>query len=275
MGRMSTSDYGQDPPRPGYGPDYTQPSYPNPQTYRESPYEDPNYTQPAEPNYFQPAEPNYYQPGYGPDADETQPVAQHFAAPRMGWERPEWEEEEPPPEGNFGRVLIALGVGSLVAVGLGVYGSTHEPTGEAVSLAGFTSGLHAKSWLATASFALVIIQLLSALAMWGRLPGVRGGGPVSAKLHRWSGRLAVLVSLPVAAHCLYALGFQSYDTRVVLHSLLGCFFYGIFICKMIVLAKDDQKPWVVPVIGGLVFTGLTGLWLTSSLWFFSNVGVQL
>jgi hypothetical protein len=276
MGRMSTPDFGQD--RPGYpGQDYTQPTYPNPQTYRESPYEDPNYAQPpADPNFFQPAEPNYFQPGYPQDAEETQPVAQHFAAPRADWEpRPSWEMDDEPPEGNFGRVVLALGIGSLVAVGLGVYGGTHDPTGEAVSLAGFTSGLHAKAWLASASFALVIIQLLSALAMWGRLPGVRGGGPVSAKLHRWSGRLAVLVSLPVAAHCLYALGFQSYDTRVLVHSLLGCFFYGIFVCKMIVLAKDDQKPWVIPVIGGLVFTGLTGLWLTSSLWFFSNVGVQL
>ncbi len=224
--------------------------------------------------------------GPQPDADMTQPVQQHWTSPRAGWDEqpppqqpgwdgPGWEiEREPEPEGNFGRVLVALGIGSLIAIALGVYGSLHEPTGEAISLAGFSSGLHAKAWLATISFALVIVQLLSAMAMWGRLPGVRGGGPVSAKLHRWSGRFAVLVSLPVAAHCLYALGFQSFDTRVLLHSLLGCFFYGIFVCKMIVLARDDQKPWVLPVIGGLVFTGLTALWLTSSLWFFSNVGVQ-
>ncbi len=214
--------------------------------------------------------------GPEPDPDMTQPVAQHWTTPRVGWETPPWETEpEEEPSGNFGRILLALGIGSLVSVGLGVYGSVHEPSGEALNLAGFSDGLHAKAWLASAVFALVIVQLLSALAMWGRLPGVQGGGRVSAKLHRWSGRLAVLVSLPVAAHCLYALGFQSFDTRVLVHSLLGCFFYGIFICKMIVLSRDDQKPWVLPVIGGLVFTALTGLWLTSSLWFFSNVGVHL
>ncbi len=212
------------------------------------------------------------------DADITQPVQQHWTTERVGWDSPSpgWEvDPDEPPSGNFGRVLIAMGIGSLVAVALGVYGSAHDPTGAAISLAGFSTGLHAKAWLASASFALVIVQLLSALAMWGRLPGVRGGGPTSAWLHRWSGRLAVLISLPVAAHCLYALGFQSFDTRVLLHSLLGCFFYGVFVCKMIVLARDDQKPWVLPVIGGLVFSGLTGLWLTSSLWFFSNVGLQL
>jgi hypothetical protein len=250
---MSTSDFGS-PERgqPGYGqPEYAQPEY---------------------------GQPDYYgqQPAYGPDAEATQPVDQHFTSPRVGWDGPGWEaDEEEPPSGNFGRVLLALAIGSLVSVALGVYGSVHDPSGEALNLAGFSDGLHAKAWLASAAFALVIVQLLSALAMWGRLPGVRGGGPVSAKLHRWSGRFAVLISLPVAAHCLYALGFQTFDTRVLLHSLLGCFFYGIFICKMIVLSKDDQKPWVLPVIGGLVFAGLTGLWVTSSLWFFSNVGLHL
>ncbi len=263
MRRMSTSDYGRQWPEQGQ-PDYTQPV--------QQPVQQPEFGQ----TYGQTYGETYGQQGFDPDVEETQPVQQHFTSPRVDWDStPAWEGGEEEPPGNFGRVLLALGVGSLVAVGLGVYGSTHEPTGEALNLAGFSSGLHAKAWLASAAFALVIVQLLSALAMWGRLPGVRGGGPVSAKLHKWSGRLAVLISLPVAAHCLYALGFQSVDTRVVMHSLLGCFFYGIFVCKMIVLSREDQKPWVIPVLGGVVFTALTGLWLTSSLWFFSNVGVQL
>jgi uncharacterized protein DUF6529 len=252
MRRMSTPSFGQPDYQPGYQPEY-QPDFGQPE------YGGQEYTQPA----------------FGTDADATQPVNEHFTSARVGWDGPGWEESDEEPPGNFRRVLIALGVGSLVAVGLGVYGSVHKPTGEALNLAGFSDGLHAKAWLATAAFALVIVQLLSALAMWGRLPGTQGGGVVAAKLHRWSGRLAVLISLPVAAHCLYALGFQSFDTRVVLHSLLGCFFYGIFICKMIVLARDDQKPWVLPVIGGLVFTGLTGLWLTSALWLFSDSGLHL
>ena len=264
MRRMSTPDHGQ---QPEYGrPEYGQPEYGQP-AYTEPAYTEPTYGDAAA----------YTDQMYAADADATQPVRQHLTAPRVGWDGPGWEEaeDEEEPAGNFGRMLIALGVGSLVAVALGVYASAHDPTGQALNLAGFTDGLHAKAWLATAAFALVIVQLLSALAMWGKLPGVAGGGALSAKLHRWSGRLAVLISLPVAAHCLYALGFQTADTRVLLHSLLGCFFYGIFITKMIVLAKDDQKPWVIPVVGGLVFTGLTGLWLTSSLWLFSNSGVHL
>jgi uncharacterized protein DUF6529 len=181
---------------------------------------------------------------------------------------------EQPRRTNFRPVLIALAIGSLVSVAIGVYGGLHDPTGQAFNLAGFSSGLHAKAWLTSVVFALAIVQVISALAMWGKLPGIKGGGKVSTVLHRWSGRLAVVVSLPVAAHCLYALGFQGFDIRVLVHSLLGCFFYGIFVCKMLVLTRDDGPSWLLPVVGGAVFTGLTGLWLTSSLWFFTEFGVS-
>ena len=181
---------------------------------------------------------------------------------------------EQPSQSNFWPVMLALAIGSLVTVAIGAYSGLHDPTGQAFNLAGFSSGLHAKSWLASLVFALTVVQLVSALAMWGRLPGISGGGRVTSVLHRWSGRLAVLVSLPVAAHCLYALGFQGFDTRVLVHSLLGCLLYGIFVCKMIVLTRHDSPGWVVPVAGGILFTTLTGLWLTSSLWFFTQFGLS-
>jgi hypothetical protein len=76
-------------------------------------------------------------------------------------------------------------------------------------------------------------------------------------------------------HCLYALGFQSFDTRVLLHSLLGCFFYGIFVCKMLLLRRDGAPGWALPVVGGVLFTALVALWLSSALWFFTNFGVTL
>jgi hypothetical protein len=215
--------------------------------------------------------------GPQPDTDATQPVPQHWMRPpaaQTNWTTGEWEiDNDEPRRNNFGPVLIALVIGSLVAVAIGVYGKVHTPTNQAFSLAGFSSGLHAKSWLGSIAFLLAVVQIISSLAMWGRLPGVHGDGRVAGILHRWSGRLAVLVSLPVAAHCLYALGFQGFDTRVLVHSLFGCFFYGIFVCKMIVLTRDGKPGWVLPVVGGAVFTGLTGLWLTSSVWFFTEFGV--
>jgi hypothetical protein len=164
-------------------------------------------------------------------------------------------------------------IGAAVSVALGVYGKLHTPTGVAVSLAGFSSAQAAKAWLASGAFMLALVQLGSALAMYGRLPG-GWSPPWAGTLHRWSGRGAFLLAVPVAVHCLYALGFASYDTRTLIHSLVGCLLFGAFTAKMLALPRRGLAGWVLPLLGGLVFTALVVLWLTSSYWFFTTVGVQ-
>ena len=171
-------------------------------------------------------------------------------------------------------ILMPLVVGSAVAIALGVYGRLHEPTGVAVSVAGFSGARSVKAWLTTVVFLLALIQLGSALAMAGRLTG-RVPPPWTPALHRWSGRAAVLLAVPVMVHCLYALGFQPDTPRVLVHSVLGCFFFGAFVAKMLMLTRPGVPGWAIPVIGGLVFSGVAGLWLTSSLWFFTTFGVTL
>jgi len=174
----------------------------------------------------------------------------------------------PTPPARIGALLIAVSVGILVSVGLGVYGRLHEPTGTGLSVAGFSSGIAAKSWLGSAAIALVVIQLLSAVMMY------RTGASWLATVHRWSGRVAVLATVPVAVHCLYALGFQLGSPRVLAHSLAACFVYGLFVAKMLVLPRPNLPRWGIPVLGGLLFTALTTVWLTSSLWFFSTSGLR-
>lgn len=170
-----------------------------------------------------------------------------------------------------GGMLVAVAVGTLVSVGLGVYGSTHEATFFAFNLAGFSSGIAAKAWLATLAFLLAVVQLVSAMIMYGRIP-VTAPSWIGG-LHRWSGRLAVIVTVPVAVHCLYALGFQSGEPRVLLHSLFGCFFYGAFVAKMLLLRRPNAPGWGLPLLGGSVFSALTAIWLTSSVWFFATTGI--
>ena len=119
---------------------------------------------------------------------------------------------------------------------------------------------------------MALFQLTSAFAMYRLIPGGRAPSWIGTA-HVWSGRLAVLASVPVAVHCLYALGFQSYDNRVLFHSLFGCFFYGAFVTKMVLLTRKGLQGWVIPVAGGLVFFGLVYIWLTSALWFFQTTGV--
>jgi uncharacterized protein DUF6529 len=170
------------------------------------------------------------------------------------------------------RVAIPLSIGAAVAVVLGLYGRIHDPTGVAINVAGFSSTRSVKSWLATLAIVLALVQLVSAMALFGHLRPLAGRKWVGP-LHRWSGRAAVAVTLPVVAHCLYALGFQYDEPRVLVHSLLGCFFYGAFVAKMLTLSRSDLPRWLLPVVGGAVFAVLVGLWLTSSLWFFTTFGI--
>ncbi|MDN5916028.1 MAG: DUF6529 family protein [Pseudonocardia sp.] len=171
-------------------------------------------------------------------------------------------------------ILLPVAAGSAVAVALGVYGRLHEPTGVAINLAGFSGTLAVKTWFTSAALALALVQVGSALVMYGKVRGVVGP-PWIGTLHRWSGRAAVLLTVPVVVHCLYALGFQSATPRVLLHSLFGCFFFGAFTTKMLLLNRRGLPGGALPVVGGLVFAGLVGLWLTSALWVFSTVGVSL
>ncbi|WP_330257170.1 DUF6529 family protein [Nocardia sp. NBC_00565] len=175
-------------------------------------------------------------------------------------------------------IIVPVLVGAAAAVLLGVYAKQHDPRFFSINVAGFSSPVAVKTWLATLATALALFQFISALAMYGKLnPVLRrlSGTNTSwvAPVHVWSGRLAVLVSVPVAVHCLYALGFQDYENRVLIHSLLGCFFYGAFVAKMLLLTRKGLPGWVIPVAGGLVLAGLTGIWLTSALWFFQHNGV--
>jgi len=180
----------------------------------------------------------------------------------------------PAPSNSTGgmAVLATVLIGALVAVALGAFGSLHDPRFFAVSIAGFSSGTAAKAWLSTLVIALALFQLGSAFVMYRLVPSVRTLSWISAA-HVWSGRVAVLLSVPVAVHCLYALGFQHSDARVLFHSLFGCLFYGVFVTKMLLLTRKGLPGWVIPIAGGLLFFGLVYVWLTSALWFFLANGL--
>src|SRR4051812_31246614 len=104
------------------------------------------------------------------------------------------------------KLLIAAALGAAVAVALGVYGRVHDPSQQLVFTLFFSSTIAMKVWLATVALAFAVVQVTSALWMYGKLPGRAPAWIGDA--HRISGRLAFLISLPVAYHCLWSLGFQ-------------------------------------------------------------------
>jgi hypothetical protein len=174
---------------------------------------------------------------------------------------------------GIGKLVVPSLIGGLVALTLGVYGGLHHPTGVVVNVAGFTSAGYVKSWLATIATFFAIVQVTSALVMYGKIPRVTAPSWIG-RLHQWSGRIAFLVAVPVAIDCLYGLGFQTYSTRVLIHSILGCAFFGFFTIKMLILPKRGLPNWALPLAGAIVFTVLVAIWFTSAFWFFSTFGVH-
>ena len=177
----------------------------------------------------------------------------------------------PQPDLAVRRLLIAGLMGAAVALTLGIYANAHNPSSDLTITLGFTNTITMKVWLATVALCFAVVKLLSALWMYGRLP--LGAAPSwLGSVHRISGRLAFLVSLPVAYHCLYQLGFQHSSTRVLLHSILGCLFYGAFAAKVLVVRSRNLPGSALPLAGGLVFVLLVYIWLTSVLWYVNHSG---
>jgi len=168
------------------------------------------------------------------------------------------------------KLLGILVIGAAISVLLGVYGDTHTPTGEKPYTLFFTDMIQLKVWFATAAVVLAVVQILLAARLFGKVHWPKNAPPWLGDAHRLTGTVAFLLTLPVAYQCLWGLGFQSLDTRVLIHSLAGCFFYGIFVVKVLSVRAKGLPDWTLPVIGGLVFAALIALFLTSSVWFFTS-----
>jgi hypothetical protein len=135
----------------------------------------------------------------------------------------------------------------------------------------FSDTLHLKAWFASAAVLLAVTQLFTAAWIFRKLPWPR---PVwIPALHRWTGRLALAFTLPVAYHCVFKLGFQDATSRVLAHSLLGCAVYGAFAAKVLIVRLHRFPVWVLPTAGGLLFSVLVAVWYTSAVWFFDLVGI--
>ena len=117
------------------------------------------------------------------------------------------------------------------------------------------------------------MQVLTASRMWGKLKRVVPLSFATAKrIHRWSGRLARALHDPGLLPLRHDARLQDTRTRASpIHSIAGSFVYGVLAAKLLVIRWKGYPHWVLPVLGGSLAAVLTTLWLTSSLWYFTNV----
>jgi hypothetical protein len=171
-------------------------------------------------------------------------------------------------------LLVPLLVFAWVSLVAGTLANTTELTDHwpAFSLF-FSDPIHLKVWFASAAALLALFQVFSAAWIFRKLPWPRPAW--IGRAHRFSGRLAFLLTLPVAYNCIFLLGFQNASARTLAHSFAGIFFFGAISAKVVIVRVHRFSSWALPVAGALVFATLIALWYTSSLWFFRTVDVGL
>jgi hypothetical protein len=174
--------------------------------------------------------------------------------------------------------LTAFGAGAVVALILGVFGKVHDPTLKATTTLGFDTVIQMKVVVTTVIGVLVLLQLLGALWMYGRL-GIKAP-PWLGTAHRVTGIIAVLLAVFVAYHCLWALGLESgtlkdgekIGIRTVVHGVLGCAVIGAMVVKIVAVRSKRAPRWFLPIAGGVLFTLLVAVVLTSAVWYIGAKG---
>jgi hypothetical protein len=136
----------------------------------------------------------------------------------------------------------------------------------------FSDSLQLKAWFATAALSLATLQLLSAAWVFRKLPwsGQTGSGvsPLD-RAARFRAHAAGCV------HCIFKLGFQRTNGRVLAHSFLGCAFYGAFATKVVIVRLHRFPSWALAIAGGVLFAVLLATWYLSALWLFRARGIRL
>ena len=168
--------------------------------------------------------------------------------------------------------LAGIGLlGAGVAVALYVAGRLHTPNYN-FSLFGRV-GLGAvmlKSTLASIALGAAALQVVLALWIYRKLP-LAGSPPRPVPLaHRIIGFALFALTVPIALHCLIAYGVQLTSPRVAVHSLAGCFFYGAFAAKVLLVQSRRLPGWALPVAGGALAVAVGVLWYTSALWYYNG-----
>jgi hypothetical protein len=174
--------------------------------------------------------------------------------------------------------LTAFSAGAVVAVLLGVFGKAHDPTLDGTTTLGFRTVIDMKVVLTTVVGVLAGLQVGGALWLYGKL-GIRAPSWLGTA-HRISGAIALLLSVFVAYHCLWALGLETgrlhdgtkVPLRTVVHGVLGCAVFGAVVVKVAAVRSRRSPGWFLPVAGGLLFALLITVVLTSAGWYLDEFG---
>jgi hypothetical protein len=174
--------------------------------------------------------------------------------------------------------LTAFAAGAVVALLVGVFGTLHDPSPNGLTTLGFDTVIGMKVVVSTLIGVLAVLQVIGALWIYGKL-GIRAPSWLGTA-HRIGGTVALVLTVFVAYHCLWALGLESgtledgekVPTRTVVHGVLGCAVVGAIVVKVVAVRSRRAPGWFLPLAGGLLFALLVVVVLTSAGWYLGEKG---
>lgn len=151
-------------------------------------------------------------------------------------------------------LAVPIGAGVVVSSGLALYAAVHDPTGRGLAFVSSTSVDDVKRVLT----AVAVVALLAQIALGLRLVARAGPAPaagqddphaVARQVERLLGTVAFACTIPVAFHCLWALGAQGGDLPVLLHSTFGIVGYGVWTARTLAVRAGPAAAVAVPGLG--------------------------
>ena len=117
--------------------------------------------------------------------------------------------------------------------------------------------------LATIVIALAGLQVAMAAGFYevASLPGIGPG--TAARVHRISGRIALILAVVVAYTCLAGPAGPTSPTRVVLHSVFGTLVFVLLAVKFSLLKLTRAGGRAIPYVGIALFLTFGAIWATS------------
>jgi hypothetical protein len=115
----------------------------------------------------------------------------------------------------------------------------------------------------TAVFLLAGFQVLLAARFWQVSPFPNISGGAAARLHRVSGRIALVLAVIVAISCVAGPAGPTSPTRVLLHSIFGTLAFVVLIAKFLILKVLKTGDKALPFVGSALFLVFAAIWATS------------
>lgn len=135
-----------------------------------------------------------------------------------------------------------------------------------VKLLNDVTGGHLLAWKVVATsvvFALAGLQVLMAARFWQQATVFGISSSAAARVHRVSGRVALLLAVLVGLACLVGPAGPISPTRVLLHSIFGTLLFVVLTIKFGLLKVFRGGSRFIPFAGISIFVTFAAIWATS------------